>query len=138
MSTDPVAKLAKFTPATALDPAELLFAAGRASARTVWGWKAAVAALLLTNTLTLTLFALRPPAPAAQPVPLPTPVVPPVPQPEPPQPSPPTDSLVDEPWSYRALAAAGDPDRFPRSESIHGSAPPKLLTALSARRGEFD
>ena len=36
-------KLARFTPsASSLDPADVLFRAGRASARTPWGWKIAV------------------------------------------------------------------------------------------------
>ena len=49
MNPDPVAKLAQFTPAPSADAAELLFAAGRASARTHWGWKVAVAALVASN-----------------------------------------------------------------------------------------
>jgi hypothetical protein len=139
MSNDPVTKLGKFTPATSLDPAELLFAAGRASARTPWGWKAAVAGLLLTNTLTLTLLALRPQAHVTQPEPPPAPVVPPAQQPGPPQPSLPADPIFDEPWSYGALSAVGDPDRFPKSEPIAGAQRPEApLTVLSARRGEID
>jgi hypothetical protein len=139
MSTDPVARLAKFNPATALDPAELLFAAGRASARTAWGWKAAVGALLLTNAVTVGLLVLRSPAPESQPEPQPAPVVTPGPQPEPPQPSPPTGPIFDERWSYGALAAVGDPDQFPKAEPIMGGHPPEApLTVLAARRGEID
>jgi hypothetical protein len=139
MSTDPVAKLAKFTPANALDPAELLFAAGRASARTAWGWKAAVGVLLLTNTIAVGLFAFHSPAPVPQPEPQPAPVVPPQPQPEPPQSGPPKGAVTSDPWSYQALAAVGDPDRFPKSEPIAGEHRPLApLTVLSARRGEID
>ena len=139
MNADPVARLAKFTPGTVIDPSELLFAAGRASARTPWGWKAAVAALILTNTLTLTLVALRPAAPAGRPEPQSAPVVSPAPRPAPPQPGPPADTVTDEPWSYGALAAVGDPEQFPRAEPILGGHRPDApLTVLAARRGEID
>jgi hypothetical protein len=138
MNADPIAKLAKFTPASAADPAELLFAAGRASARTHWGWKAAVAGLLLTNSVAVALFALRLPAPALQPEPQPaTPAV--TPRPEPPQSAPPTGTVTTEPWSYQVLASAGDPERFPKTEPTRGGyATPAPLTPLSARRGEID
>ena len=139
MSTDPVAKLAKFTPVTALDPAEVLFAAGRASARTAWGWKAAVGVLLLTNAAAVGLFAFHSRAPVPQPEPQPAPVVAPLPQPEPPQSGPPNSTVTTDPWSYAALAAVGDPDRFPKSEPIAGEHRPLApLTVLSARRGEID
>jgi hypothetical protein len=45
--------LARFTPTAGLDRDELLFRAGRASARTGRLWKGAVALLLATNTATL-------------------------------------------------------------------------------------
>ena len=63
MTPDPVYdKLAKFSPdAAAVDASVLLFEAGRASARTPWGWKAAAAALLVANVLSVGYFASRAP-----------------------------------------------------------------------------
>ena len=138
MNSDPVAKLSRFTPVSAADPAELLFAAGRASARTHWGWKATVAGLLLTNAVAAALFAHRPPVAAGPLEPQPaTPAI--IPQPEPPRSAPPTGTVTTEPWSYQALASAGDPDRFPKTEPTRGGyATPAPLTPLSARRGEID
>ncbi len=56
MNVDPdLGKLARFTPAPAgIDRDELLFRAGKASARVGRGWKAAVLVLLVTQCFTLT------------------------------------------------------------------------------------
>ena len=134
MNPDPVAKLARFTP-TAPDAADLLFAAGRASARTHWLWKGAVAALLTSNLALGALFALRstdaPQAPQAAPVAQPVP--------EPPtaqQVSPPSSAPADDPSSYRTLRGS-DPEHAPLPETFP-TAPRESLTVLSGRRGELD
>jgi len=143
MIPDPVLdKLARFTPNTTIvDNAALLFAAGRASARTPWFWKVATTALLLGNAGWLSLLIIRPSSPTA-------PVV--VPQkesvaPVPPQAEPATDPTnitpppSDDPWSYRALLSAGDPEKFPRTEVFNGSLPNnEPLTPRSSLRGDLD
>jgi hypothetical protein len=134
MNPDPVAKLARFTPASGPDAAELVFAAGRASARTHWGWKAAVAALVASNLALGAVIAFRAPAePPAHPEPVGQP------QPEQPVSTPPTSAPVpgEEPWSYRALRSA-DPERVPETEPITSAAPRQPLTVLSGHRGELD
>ncbi len=133
VNPDPIAKLAKLTPTPTTDPADLLFAAGRASARTHWGWKAAVAALALSNAALGAAVLLRPRNdPAA-----PTPVV--QPPPGPPAPAPPTSTPTPlvEPWSYRALRDA-DLERAPAPEPLPDAAPREPLTVLSGRRGDID
>jgi hypothetical protein len=137
MKPDPVAKLAQFTPAPVVDPAELLFAAGRASARTPRGWKAAVVVLGVSNAALTALLVGRPLA--APPAPPPEPIVRPVPpEPvEPAVPSAPASAPPEEPWSYLALRAA-DPDRLPQAETLPTTAAPEPLTALSGRRGDID
>jgi len=135
MTPDPVlAKLAKFTPSS-LDPAELLFAAGRASANTPWFWKAAVAGSLLVNALCIGLLVFPTPEqpqivpadPVAAPVPVsnPIPVVP--------------LASMPDPWSLQALNRVDDLDQLPKaepkSELSHSGKP---LTVLSARSGELD
>jgi hypothetical protein len=137
MNPDPVAKLAKFTPAAPTDAAELLFAAGRASARTHWLWKVAVSALAVSNVAMGVLFALRPTdAPAPVPEPIRVPVTQPAPEPPAVQ-VPPSSDAVDDPWSYRALRAT-DLEHAPRAETYPTPAPRESLTALSGRRGELD
>lgn len=134
MNSDPVAKLAKFTPA-AIDPAALLFAAGRASARTPWSWKAALAASLAVNAASAGWLLV--PAPGPRPVVVPTEPHPPVvaPQPEPPAPAP----AAPDPWSYGSLHARGDLDQLPRPVTFADPATtPKPLSVLSARSGEID
>jgi hypothetical protein len=138
LNADPVAKLAMFTPASAVDANELLFVAGRASARTPWGWKAAVAVLIVSNIALGAFLAFRgqdiPPAPQ-----LVAPSVIP-PQPEevvPPEPQPPASSPTDEPWSYHALMSR-DPKNWPKSEPVANLAPSQPLTILSGRRGDID
>lgn len=135
MTPDPVAKLAKFTP-TALDPAELLFAAGRASARTHWLWKFAVALLVASNAALGAWLALRSPTVLVV-EPVTVPVVPPVSEPPAAQTVPPTSGTVDDPSSYRVLRA-GDLEHLPRVEAFTSAAPREPLTALSGRRGELE
>jgi len=131
MNNDPVIhRLARFTPDESLiDPAALLFRAGRASARTSWGWKLAVAGLLLANAVTVAiLFARRDPPrpPEATPAPAmtPAPALPPAPMPE----SPPSP----EPNSIAALAHSFDPDRLPPSAGfVDPDRPATMLTVGS-------
>ena len=134
VNPDPIAKLAKFTPATSADPADLLFAAGRASARTPRGWKAAVVSLALSNVALCACLLLVPrDAPTVAPVPAAA-----VPQqPEPILPSP-ASVPVDDPWSYRTLRAT-DPEFSPTSEPVANLTPPRApLTARSGRAGDID
>jgi hypothetical protein len=137
VNPDPVAQLGRFTPVAATDPAELLFAAGRASARTHWGWKVAVAALVASNVALGALFVLhtRPAPPTAQPAPAPVDQQP----PELSAPAPPTSTPepVDEPWSYRALRSA-DLERAPLVDGTTTVAPREPLTVRSGQRGELD
>ena len=135
VNPDPVARLAKFTPASASNAADLLFAAGRASARAHRGWKAAVAALALSNVAlgALLLFGSRELPPAAPPLPVAQPQPEPVPAPPASAPAP-----TDEPWSYRTLRAT-DPEYPPKAEPFANLAPAREpLTALSGRRGDID
>jgi hypothetical protein len=134
VTPDPVAALTRFTPAGVVDPAELLFAAGRASARTHWGWKATVAGLLLSNAaLGAFLVFGSHDVPSVVP-PAPMPVVQPEPTPAPPSAPAPTD----EPWSYRALRAT-DPELGPNTEPVSDFTPAREpLTVMSGRRGGFE
>jgi len=139
MNPDPVAKLTKFTPASSVDPSELLFAAGRASARTFWGWKFAVAALLVSNAVCVAFLAFgRRDASSAVPPAEAAPVVQPnAAPPLPPEPQPPT-SAVDAPWSYHTLRTT-DLERMPKPQPVANLVPPREpLTALSGRSGEID
>jgi hypothetical protein len=136
MNPDPVEKLAKFTPATSTDAAELLFAAGRASARAHWLWKIVVAALVASNVACGVLLAFRTTDPphATAPPPL---AVQPVLEPPTLQLPPPSSAPVDDPSSYRILRAS-DLECMPRAESFLTASPRKTLTVLSGRRGELD
>jgi hypothetical protein len=56
MTPDPLSKLGRFTPQPPrIDRDELLFRAGRSSARVGRGWKAAVAALAVSQAVTIAL-----------------------------------------------------------------------------------
>ncbi|MBP3956758.1 hypothetical protein J8F10_15910 [Gemmata sp. G18] len=135
MTPDPIAKLAQFTPAPSIDAAELLFAVGRASARTHWGWKVAVAGLVVSNVaLGATLLFAPRSAPLAAPVPVPA-ISHPEQAPAPPASAP---APVDEPWSYRMLRAT-DLERSPQTEPVANLVPAREpLTARSGRRGDID
>ena len=131
MTPDPVLdKLARFSPdAGGLDPAEVLFRAGRASVRTPRLWKGAVAALLVANVV---LF-LNQSKPAEIVYVYTPPVVVTVPQPEP---APPPDA---SPWNPHSLIGSLDLDLSPRPEAMTGLAPAATaLTPLSARRADID
>ena len=127
MTPDPVFdKLARFTPdAGGLDPAEVLYRAGRASARTPLAWKLAVAVLLASNAV----FFLNRTKPAEV-------VLVPVPVAE--TPAPPATADVPS-WGPHVLIGAFDPDRAARPEAVADLAPARAaLTPLSARRTDFD
>jgi hypothetical protein len=133
LTPDPtLGRLAGFTPAAALDPAEMLFAAGRASARTPWGWKAAVAGLLALNVATAAAL-LRPghpppsdPAPGVH-----TPVPPSDEQP-------PVEDAPDSPGEAMLVRTTNLDDR-PRPEVITDLVAARYpLTPVSGRRGEID
>jgi hypothetical protein len=137
MTPDPVYdKLARFNPdATGLDPAEVLFRAGRASAKTPRVWKVAVAGLLLANAATAAALLFRqekPPLPEVIPVTVVVPVI--MPQTAT---SPPEAPSGPSPDSIGLLTRTFDPDIPPPPA---GFAPPdrpvEILTAGS--RGGID
>ena len=132
MTPDPVYdQLAAFTPASALDPAEVLFRAGRASARTPWVWKLAAAGLVLTNMAAVGALTLRRP----EVVTVPAPVAPPAAIPE---------TVVPEPTSEPSpgsglLARRSDPDHWPRPAAGGIDYPPDYpLTLAEARRAKVE
>jgi hypothetical protein len=100
--------LARLTPNGALlDPADVLFNAGRASARTPRAWKLGVAGLLLANAVTAGLLLSRrdPPEAASAPVSVPASA---------PAPTPPPDSPAQpDPNSLSALVRSLDLDAPP-------------------------
>ena len=112
-------KLSRFTPdGLGLDAAEVLFRAGRASARTPWGWKAAVALLLLANGGWLAERWSHEPV-AVPVVSIPEKQVAPVVEP-PASPLPdPSESL----WSLGALHQTTDADSLPASPAIANMPP---------------
>jgi len=113
-------KLGRFTPNASLDAAEVLFRAGRASARTPRGWKFAVAVLLLANVGWVAERGLREPKsslPEVPPAIAKPSVLPPL---EPTLPSP-TESL--SPWSLGALQRTGDLESLPELSAIANFAP---------------
>lgn len=139
MTPDPVLdKLTRFTPdGSQIDPAQLLFRAGRASARTHWGWKAAVAGLLLANLGTAGYLAFRPEKSPPPPEPVPVPVVVPVavPSPEPP----PSPDVSPSPWSLGALLRTTDPRDLPAAQAAIDLAPAEPpLTPRSVGRADID
>jgi hypothetical protein len=112
MTPDPVLeKLARFAPAQSqIDAAELLFRAGRESARTPRVWKVSVLGLLLANAVTVGFLLPRDPPrpleviaiPVAVPVMLPTPV-----------PQHADRPYSPDPNSVAAISRAFDPDSPP-------------------------
>jgi hypothetical protein len=143
MTPDPVLdKLARFTPSSsAVNNAALLFAAGRASARTPWAWKVAVAGLLLANLGWLSLVLFRPHAKTA-PESLQQPDSKPVINLESEPMPPPTDSspsASDDVFSYRALMSAGEAEISVHVEPLNGLIQnDKPLTPRTVQRGEND
>lgn len=142
MTPDPVYDaLARFTPdVTAVDPAAILFAAGRASARTPIAWKLAVAGLALANLGLVCWFALRAPESAAviAPEPVVVPVVVPVPVPLS-EPSGEVPYAVPSPWSFGTLNRVTDPEELPGpAVSTNAQVVSSPLTPYAARRGVLD
>jgi hypothetical protein len=137
MTPDPVADtLARFTlRESSLDPAQVLFRAGRASARTPWGWKMAVAGLVLViAALLVERLATgwnantgpregapvvgKVPSPAPEPIPVPTP------------------SEPESPWRFGALLRVTDADDLPKSPTSAGVRPADA--PLTPRSREID
>jgi hypothetical protein len=133
LNTDPVARLARFTPAvTGIDRDELLFRAGRASARVSWKWPVAAVLLVATNAVTLALW-LSAPRPAAVAVADP-PVAEPAPRAEPPAPASPEPPGAD--WVARARLTGELPP--PRTMEGPFTPPADPLTVLSARADPYE
>jgi hypothetical protein len=139
MTPDPVFdKLTRFTPSEcSLDPAEMLFRAGQASARTPWGWKIAVSGLALVIAALLGERLMNNPnanprpqeaAPAIVVVPVPTPASEPSPYPIP--------SELESPWRLGALLHATDPNDLPMSPALAGLSPADA--PLTPRSRELD
>jgi hypothetical protein len=137
MTSDPVVgRLARFTPrAPSLDPADVLFCAGRDSARTPRGWKVAVAGLGLVVAALLGERWVNsraanpgPPTPAAPAVVVPIPV--------PDQGPSPVPTGPESPWRFGALLHAADPDDLPASGSLAGLSPAD--PPLTPRSREID
>jgi len=139
MTPDPVlGRLTRFTPREpALDPADVLFRAGRDSARTPPGWKVAVwglglaAAALLGERVVNHRDANSRPREAAPPI-----AVIPVPIPAPdPGPSP-VPTGPESPWRFGALLHVTDPDDVPTSPALAGLSPAD--PPLTPRSRELD
>ncbi|MBX9628620.1 MAG: hypothetical protein K2X82_32785 [Gemmataceae bacterium] len=125
LTPDPVYdRLAQFTPASGLDPAGVLFAAGRASARTPRGWKLAVAGLVLTNLAAVGALVLRRPDPPAAPVFIPVPAV--IPEPDP------ADEPPAESPAPGLLARGTNLDAWPRPATF--DFPPDYPQTLAQAR----
>lgn len=120
--------LAGFTPAAVLDPADILFRAGRASARTPWGWKAAVAGLLLSNLAVVGALLFRQPQTVAVPAAAPVPPVEVAPAEPPAEPSPPSG----------LLARSTDLGAWPRPAADLDYPPDYPLTLAEARRAAVE
>jgi hypothetical protein len=139
MIPDPVlGRLTRFTPREpSLDPADVLFRAGRDSARTPRGWKMAVAGLglvvaaLLGERLTNSRDANPGPPGAAPPA-----VAVPVPVPAPDQSPSPVPTGPESPWRFGALRHAADPNDLPTSPALAGLSP--VDPPLTPRSRELD
>ena len=135
MSND-VERLRKFTPAAGrLDRDEVLFRAGRASARTPRGWKVSCGVLAVSQAATLGLWWGTRPTPPVPPMP-PAVVVPdavPAPLPAPSGPAP-----VVEPSSYLALSRSWNPDAPPPPAPPSGPSRPERPLTAGARGDLFN
>ena len=138
VTPDPVFdRLARFSPdSTGLDPADVLFRAGRASARTPRGWKVAVVGLVISHVVTVLVLVRSNHPTAPTPEVAPTPVVVPLPAPRPeslPEPAPGPTS-PPSPWSYGAMLGVTDLDQLPTPSPTAGLTPDgPPLTPLSFR-----
>jgi hypothetical protein len=126
LTPDPVLdKLTRFTPSgSSLDPADVLFRAGRASARTPWGWKVAVSGLAVVIAALLGERVVNnqnanPGPKEAAPVVVVVPVPIPVPEPS----LSPVPGEPESPWRLGALLRATDPDDLPSSPALAGLSP---------------
>ena len=132
MSEDVIGKLTRFSPTSpGLDRDELLFRAGRASARSSWGWKVLAGVLAVTQVGTAVAWLLQPhPTPAVIAPPTVAPVAP-EPEPEPSEPAPRN--------SYLILSRI-DPDQPYRAAWIDSTTSPKPTRPLTAgwRGGPID
>ena len=129
MSPDPVFdKLARFSPsAGGLGRDAILFAAGRASARSRRLWPAIAGVLAVTQTITLALL-LMPPSPREIPTNNQTPAA-----------SPPAVELQPEYQNDGAIQVWTDPDRWPQEAPVADPAPPApVWTILSAKGLSLD
>ena len=124
-----IASLNRFTPqASPIDRDELLFRAGRASARTPRGWKLAVAALGISQMLLLGWIASTAPTSVAVPV-IPAPP-PPTVAPVPPDSEPP--SLPQ--YSYVELVRGWEAGTIPAATPSEGGSREPIFTVMASRR----
>jgi hypothetical protein len=140
MNPDPVLeKLVRFTPnASSLDPAEVLFRAGQASARTPWGWKIAVPGLLfviaaLLGERLMNNTNANPGPPVVVPgvlMPVPIPSSAPSPSPDP------IASEPESPWRLGALLHVAEPNDLPKEPALAGLSPAD--PPLTPRSREID
>lgn len=139
MTPDPVLeKLVRFTPsAPEIDTAEILFRAGRASARTHGGWKLAVAGLLLANIALGVFVAMREATPPSSPLIVPVFVVLPMAVPSHEADFSPNTADSASQWRFGAMLRTTDPNDLPQSSVLVGPSPSDPpLTPRS--RGEID
>jgi hypothetical protein len=134
-------KLARFSPNDGgVSANDILFAAGRASARTHIGWKLVVGGLLVANAVSLSLLLFGTNAnqhPANEPAP---PAIQTPPKEEPTTTPQPVDvPQSEDPWSYKSLHLLADPEQLPPSQ-LGAKEPPsdKPLTVRSTLRSEID
>ena len=144
LKPDPVHdKLARFTPNPAFpDPAEVLFFAGRASARTSWGWKATVVGLLFANVVQVGILLFReakhawastPGLEQIDPVVNVGPMATPTSEPR----LSPGEADSASPWSFGVLHRVSDPNDLPQAQAVEGlSSGDPPLTPRS--RGEIN
>jgi hypothetical protein len=132
MTPDPVLDwLTRLAPNGALlDPADVLFQAGRRSARTPRAWKLAVVGLLLANAVTVAvLFPRRTPSDPTEVAP--APVATPGPGAEP---MPPAESLPGpDPNSIASLSHSFDPDAPPPLAGFVAPDQPPVTLAVGPR-----
>jgi hypothetical protein len=139
MTPDPVlGRLTRFTPREpALDPADVLFRAGRDSARTPRGWKVAVAGLgLVTAALLGERVMNSRDANVGRPGATPLDVVVPVPTPASGQGPAPVPTGPESPWRFGALLHVTEPDDVPASPALAGLSPAD--PPLTPRSRELD
>jgi hypothetical protein len=137
ITPDPVlGKLTRFTPiAPSLDPADVLFRAGRASARTPRGWKMAVSGLALVIAALLGERLVNNPGANPGPQEAARALVA-VPVPAPDQGPSPIPIGPGSAWRFGAFLHATDPDDVPTSPALAGLSPAD--PPLTPRSREID